>query len=59
MVKGLKLGDEKGVAIPAGWPNNELVADHVIIPPATDVKGAKQRLGQSDCFDWWFCHKKA
>jgi len=58
MVKGLKLGDEKGVAIPAGWPANELIKDHVIVPPATDVESAKKRAGQQDCFDWWFCHKK-
>jgi len=58
MVKGFKLSDEKGVAIPAGWPENELVNDHVIVPPATDVEGAKKRLGKDDCFDWWFCHKK-
>jgi peroxiredoxin (alkyl hydroperoxide reductase subunit C) len=59
MVKGLKLGDKEGVAIPAGWPNNELVKDHVIVPPATDVEGAKKRQKEYECFDWWFCHKPA
>jgi len=59
MVKGFKLADEKGVAIPAGWPQNELVNDHVIVPPATDVEGAKKRLEEHECFDWWFCHKEA
>jgi peroxiredoxin 2/4 len=59
MVKGLKLADSGDVAIPAGWPNNELVNDHVIVPPATDVESAKQRLGEHECFDWWFCHKRA
>ena len=58
MVKGFKLAEKEGVAIPAGWPQNELVKDHVIIPPATDMEGAKKRAGQQDCFDWWFCHKK-
>ncbi len=58
MVKGFKLADEKGVAIPAGWPRNELVNDHVIVPPATDVEGAKKRLEEHECFDWWFCHKE-
>jgi len=58
MVKGFKLAEKEGVAIPAGWPENELVKDHVIIPPATDMEGAKKRAGQQDCFDWWFCHKK-
>ena len=59
MVKGFKLADKEGVAIPAGWPDNELVKDHVIVPPATDVEGAKKRLEEHDCFDWWFCHKAA
>ncbi len=57
-VKGLQVSDANGVAIPAGWPENELIGDGVIIPPAADVKTAKARKGQADCFDWWFCHKK-
>ena len=59
MVKGFKLSDEKGVAIPAGWPENELIEDHVIVPPVTDVRDVKKRLEEHDCFDWWFCHKRA
>lgn len=58
MVKGLQTADENGVAIPANWPNNELIKDEVIIPPAGDVKTAEERPKQFDCFDWWFCHKK-
>lgn len=54
MVKGFRLADQEGVAIPAGWPDNELIKDHAIIPPATGVGGAKKRLAQNDCFDWWF-----
>ena len=57
-VKALQLSDAKGVAVPANWPNNELIGDHVIIPPASDVKTAKERLKNHDCFDWWFCHKE-
>ena len=58
MVKGFQVSDREGVAIPAGWPQNELVGDEVIIPPASDVKTAEQRLKEYDCYDWWFCHKK-
>jgi peroxiredoxin (alkyl hydroperoxide reductase subunit C) len=63
MVKGLQVSDANGVAIPANWPNNELIGDKVIIPPATDEKTAKERLekakaGEIECFDWWFCYKK-
>jgi len=57
-VRGMQTSDAHGVAIPAGWPNNELIGSSVIIPPAKDVKTAKERMGQADSFDWWFCHKK-
>ena len=57
-VKALQLADKKGVAIPANWPNNELISDHVIIPPAKTMKDAESRTGQDGCYDWWFCHKK-
>ncbi len=58
MVKGFQISDKEGVAIPANWPNNELIKDEVIIPPASDEKTAKKRLEDYDCYDWWFCHKK-
>ena len=62
-VKALQVSDANGVAMPANWPNNEIVGDHVIIPPASDEKTAKERLekaksGEIECFDWWLCHKK-
>ena len=58
MVKGLQLADKEGVALPANWPENELINDSVIIPPAMDVKTAEERKATYECFDWWFCHKK-
>lgn len=58
MIRGFQVADEKGVAIPANWPNNELVGDEVIIPPASDVETAEKRKEEYQCFDWWFCHKK-
>lgn len=58
VVKGLQVSDKNNVAIPANWPNNELIRDEVIIPPASDEKTAKERLEKYECFDWWFCHKK-
>ena len=58
MVKAFQVADKNGVAMPANWPNNELIGDEVIIPPATDEKTAKERMRQYECFDWWLCHKK-
>ncbi len=62
-VKALQTSDKNGVATPANWPENELIGDKVIIPPAGDVKTAKERLekakaGEFECYDWWFCYKK-
>ncbi len=56
-LKALQVSDANGVAVPASWPENELIGDRVIIPPATDVDTAKARLKEYECYDWWFCHK--
>lgn len=58
MVKALQISEKNGVAMPANWPENEIIGDSVIIPPASDVENAKKRLTEYDNFDWWFCHKK-
>jgi peroxiredoxin (alkyl hydroperoxide reductase subunit C) len=58
MIRGFQIADKNHVAIPANWPNNELIKDRVIIPPAADVETAKKRLKEYECYDWWFCHKK-
>jgi peroxiredoxin (alkyl hydroperoxide reductase subunit C) len=57
IVKALQISDANSVATPANWPENELVGDHVIIPPASNEKTADERVKQFECFDWWFCHK--
>jgi len=63
LVKALQTSDKYEVALPANWPNNELIRDRAIIPPATDEKTAKERLERAarkeiECYDWWFCHKE-
>ncbi len=59
-VKALQTSDSNGVAMPANWPNNEIIGSDVIIPPASSEKEAEERLKSKDytCKDWWFCHKK-
>ena len=57
IVKALQTSDKEKVALPAGWPENELIQDRAIVPPAQDEKAAKERLEKFDCFDWWFCHR--
>jgi peroxiredoxin (alkyl hydroperoxide reductase subunit C) len=58
MIEGFHVIDANKVALPANWPNNELVGSDAIIPPPSDINTAKERTGQEGCFDWWFCHKK-
>ncbi len=62
-VKAMQIADKNKVAMPADWPNNELIKDRVIIPPANTVDLAKDRIKRSkarefECYDWWLCHKK-
>ena len=55
-VKALQVSDEQG-AIPAGWPNNELIGDNVIVPPANNEADAAKNADKYENYDWWFCHK--
>ena len=58
-VKALQISDKQG-ALAAGWPENELIQDRIIVPPANNEKTAKERLADEslECYDWWFCHKE-
>ena len=56
-VKALQTSDKYKVATPANWPENELIKDRVIVPPASTVEEAAKRLQEYECYDWWFCHK--
>jgi len=57
-LKALQVSDKNGVATPANWPNNELIGDRVIIPPASTEQDAEKRLKEYEGYDWWFCHKE-
>ena len=55
-VKALQVSDKQG-AVPADWPKNRLLGDRIIIPPASNMKDAAERLDKYEGYDWWFCHK--
>ncbi len=62
-LKALQTSDANGVALPHKWPNNELIGDRAIVPPAGTTDAIKQReeakaKGEIECYDWWLCHKK-
>jgi len=56
--KALITSDNNGVAVPADWPNNNLIGSRVIIPPPKSQKDAATRLEKFEGYDWWFCHKE-
>ena len=56
-VKALKVSDEQKVAVPADWPDNELIGDRLIMPPPKDTEGAEKRMKEYEGYDWWFTHK--
>jgi len=58
LLKALQVSDKHGVALPANWPNNNLIGERAIIPPPATVADAQERLKKYECFDWWFCHKE-
>ncbi len=58
LLKALQVSDKYGVALPANWPNNEIVGEHAIVPPAATISEAEERLKKYTCFDWWFCHRE-
>ncbi len=58
MIKALQVADKYAAAIPANWPNNELVGEHVIVPPASTIEEARERPRKYKCYDWWFCYKE-
>ena len=43
-------------AVPAGWPNDELIGDRIIVTPTTDGQAVK-KLEEFERYDRWFCHK--
>jgi peroxiredoxin (alkyl hydroperoxide reductase subunit C) len=56
--KALITSDENGVAMPANWPENELIGNRVIIPPPKSQADAAVALSKNDGYDWWFCHRE-
>ncbi len=58
MVKTLQILDKYGRAAPANWPNNEIIGEALIVPPAATVQEAEERLKKFKCFDWWFCYEE-
>ena len=57
MIEGFNQIETKQVAIPANWPENELIGKGLIIPPVPNIEEGKKRSEKYKCFDWWLCYK--
>lgn len=53
----LQTATKNNVATPANWPNNEMIGDQVIIPPASTVAEAEKNEKKYENYDWWFAFK--
>jgi peroxiredoxin (alkyl hydroperoxide reductase subunit C) len=58
LLVALQVSSKYGRAIPANWPNNYLIGDAVIVPPARTIQDAQERLKKFKCYDWWFCYEE-
>ncbi|MBP9037514.1 MAG: peroxiredoxin [Candidatus Cloacimonas sp.] len=63
-VEGMQFSDNNACSMPANWPKNELIGDKVIIPAASTVEAANERLakikkGEIEGYDWWFSYRDA
>ncbi len=60
IIVGLQVSEKLAAAIPANWPNNDLIGDRVIVPPARTVDEAAERvkIKEYTCYDWWLCCKE-
>ncbi len=56
-LKALQTADSMKCGMPANWPRNGLVGDHILLAPAKDEQTGRQTLANTGGFDWWFCHK--
>lgn len=59
MLTAFQVGEKHDAAIPANWPNNEVVGEDIIVPPPGTQDEAMKRGEIYTCLDWWLCHKEA
>lgn len=56
-VKALQVIDREKVALPANWPNSEVVGENAIVPTAKTLQEADERLKKYKGFDWWLVYR--
>jgi peroxiredoxin (alkyl hydroperoxide reductase subunit C) len=58
VIKALQMNDQYKVALPANWPNSELIGANAIVPSPRTVEDSKTRLSQFKGYAWWLTYKE-
>ncbi|MGC9166938.1 MAG: peroxiredoxin [Thermoplasmata archaeon] len=58
IIKGLQVSDKYAAALPANWPENEIIGEKVLNSPPKDVKSADEVLKKYKGYDWWITYKE-
>lgn len=56
-IKALQMNDKYKVALPANWPNNELIGENAINSPPRNVADSKKRLREFKGYAWWLTYR--
>jgi len=58
VIKALQTADKYKAAIPANWPDNELIGSKVINPAPKTIDGANEALKKYKGYDWWLTYRE-
>ncbi|MEM4058630.1 MAG: peroxiredoxin [Thermoplasmata archaeon] len=56
-IKALQTSDKYKVAMPANWPDNELIGNKALNSAPKTVKDAKARLKEFKGYAWWLTYR--
>jgi peroxiredoxin (alkyl hydroperoxide reductase subunit C) len=56
-IKALQMSDKYKVAMPANWPQNELIDNKVLNSAPKTVTDAKSRIKEFKGYSWWLTYK--
>ncbi|MEL9998933.1 MAG: peroxiredoxin [Thermoplasmata archaeon] len=57
-IKALQMSDKYKVALPANWPENELIGNKAVNPPPRTIEDSKKREKEFKGYAWWLTHKE-
>ena len=58
VINGLQMADKYKAAIPANWPNNEIIGDKVLNPVPHNIGDADKAMTEHKGYAWWLTYKE-